>query len=52
MFRKFMDDETGLELAEYASAAALITLTIVGTFILLGEVIIGRIGALVGMIQV
>lgn len=50
MFRKFMDDETGLELVEYSSVAALITLTIAGTIILHGGAIIGRLSAQDGMI--
>ena len=37
MFRKFMQDETGLELSEYAVAAALVALAAVAAFQLLGE---------------
>ena len=40
MFRKFMNDETGLELSEYAVAAALVALACVAAFQLLG----GNIG--------
>jgi Flp pilus assembly pilin Flp len=36
MIRKFLSDETGLELSEYAVAAALIALATVGAFQLLG----------------
>ncbi len=37
MFRTFLKDETGLELSEYAVAAALITLTVLATFTTLGS---------------
>jgi Flp pilus assembly pilin Flp len=43
MIRKFLRDESGLELAEYAAAAALITLATVAAFQLLGTSIIGKI---------
>ena len=36
MFRKFLRDETGLELSEYAVAAALVALAAVTAFQLLG----------------
>ena len=36
MIRKFFSDETGLELSEYAVAAALIALATVAAFQLLG----------------
>jgi pilus assembly protein Flp/PilA len=36
MFRKFLKDETGLELSEYAVAAALVALAAVAAFQLLG----------------
>ena len=36
MFRKFFSDESGLELSEYAVAAALIALATVAAFQLLG----------------
>ena len=36
MLKKFLRDETGLELSEYAVAAALIALAVVGTFSALG----------------
>ncbi|HYY98660.1 MAG TPA: hypothetical protein VE642_08720 [Pyrinomonadaceae bacterium] len=40
MLKKFLRDDTGLELSEYAVAAALIALAVVSAFELLG----GRIG--------
>jgi pilus assembly protein Flp/PilA len=36
MIERFLKDETGLELSEYAVAAALITLAVVATFGTLG----------------
>ncbi len=36
MLKKFFRDETGLELSEYAVAAALIAVAAVGAFTLLG----------------
>jgi Flp pilus assembly pilin Flp len=36
---RFLTDETGLELTEYAVAAALVAVTVVATFMTLGEVI-------------
>jgi len=36
MFRKFLMDESGLELSEYAVAAALVALAAVAAFQLLG----------------
>ena len=43
MIRKFFSDETGLELSEYAVAAALIALATVAAFQLLGANITSRI---------
>ena len=37
MFRKFFSDETGLELSEYAVAAALVTLAVIASFTSLGS---------------
>jgi Flp pilus assembly pilin Flp len=37
MFKNFLQDETGLELSEYAVAAALIALAVVGVFTTLGN---------------
>jgi len=36
MIRRFLTDESGLELSEYAVAAALITLAVIATFGTLG----------------
>jgi Flp pilus assembly pilin Flp len=46
MSREFFKDETGLELSEYAIAAALIVITIVGTITTLGDNITNRIKTL------
>ena len=43
MIRKFLTDENGLELSEYAVAAALIALATVAAFQLLGTNITGKI---------
>ena len=43
MIRKFISDETGLELSEYAVAAALIALATVAAFTLLGDNITNKI---------
>jgi pilus assembly protein Flp/PilA len=51
MFKKFMTDETGLELSEYAVAAALVALACVAAFQLLGTNIGNRINTLAGYIQ-
>jgi pilus assembly protein Flp/PilA len=51
MFRKFMSDETGLELSEYAVAAALVALAAVAAFQLLGSNISIKINELAGKIQ-
>lgn len=37
MIKKFFRDETGLELSEYAVAAALVAIAVVGAFTALGE---------------
>ena len=37
MIKNFLRDETGLELSEYAVAAALIALAVVGVFSTLGD---------------
>ena len=36
MIRKFLTDESGLELSEYAVAAALVTLAVMGAFTAVG----------------
>ena len=46
MLKRFMRDETGLELSEYAVAAALIAIAVVGAFTALGGAISTRIGDL------
>jgi pilus assembly protein Flp/PilA len=46
MIKRFFRDETGLELSEYAVAAALIALATVGAFQLLGTTITGKINDL------
>ncbi|HZI47103.1 MAG TPA: hypothetical protein VFD75_04865 [Pyrinomonadaceae bacterium] len=51
MFKKFLSDETGLELSEYAVAAALVALACVAAFQLLGTNIAARITTLAGYIQ-
>jgi pilus assembly protein Flp/PilA len=51
MFRKFLKDETGLELSEYAVAAALVALAAVAAFQLLGTNIGSRINTLAGYIK-
>lgn len=51
MFKKFMQDETGLELSEYAVAAALIAIAVVTAFTQLGGAISARITELKGHID-
>jgi Flp pilus assembly pilin Flp len=51
MIRQFLSDESGLELSEYAVAAALIALATVGAFQLLGDGINSRITTLAGYIK-
>ena len=51
MFRKFLKDESGLELSEYAVAAALVALAAVVAFQTLGTQIAARINTLAGYIQ-
>jgi pilus assembly protein Flp/PilA len=46
MIKRFFRDETGLELSEYAVAAALIALATVAAFQLLGTTITGKINEL------
>jgi pilus assembly protein Flp/PilA len=43
MISKFFRDETGLELSEYAVAAALVAMAVVAAFSALGTAISGRI---------
>jgi pilus assembly protein Flp/PilA len=51
MFKKFLKDETGLELSEYAVAAALVALAAVVAFQTLGTQIGARINTLAGYIK-
>ena len=51
MFRKFLKDESGLELSEYEVTAALIALAAVAAFQLLGTNIGLKINELAGKIQ-
>ena len=51
MIRGFLHDETGLELSEYAVAAALITLAVIGAFTSLGSNIQTVINNLAGNIK-
>ncbi|HKQ73913.1 MAG TPA: Flp family type IVb pilin [Blastocatellia bacterium] len=45
--KNFFNDETGLELSEYAVGAALIAVAAAATFALLGDAIIAKISALI-----
>ena len=51
MIKKFFNDETGLELSEYAVAAALVALAAVVAFQTLGTNIGTKINELAGKIQ-
>ena len=51
MFSKFFRDETGLELSEYAVAAALVAVATVLAFQLLGSSIGTKIEALAGVVN-
>ena len=51
MFTKFLKDESGLELSEYAVAAALVALAAVLAFQTLGGNISSKINELAGTIQ-
>ena len=51
MIRKFLKDETGLELSEYAVAAALVAAAAVTAFTLLGGNIVTVINDLAGKIS-
>ena len=51
MFRKFLKDETGLELSEYAVAAALVAIAAVAAFQLLGTNIATKISNLAGYMK-
>ncbi len=43
MLKKFMQDETGLELSEYAVAAALVAVAVITAFTTLGHAIGNKI---------
>jgi len=45
--KNFFNDETGLELSEYAVGAALIAIAAAATYKLLGDAIIAKITALI-----
>jgi pilus assembly protein Flp/PilA len=51
MIKNFLRDETGLELSEYAVAAALVALAVVGVFTTLGDAITDRINFLSSKIK-
>ena len=51
MITEFLRDETGLELSEYAVAAALVTIATISAFELVGTAIATRITTLAGWIQ-
>ncbi len=46
MISKFLSDETGLELSEYAVAAALVAIAVAGAFTALGDAIGARLNEL------
>jgi Flp pilus assembly pilin Flp len=50
MMTKFILDENGLELSEYAVAAALVAIAAAGVFAALGNAIVGKINELSGHI--
>ncbi len=50
MLKIFLRDETGLELSEYAVAAALVAIAVVGVFTALGDAITTKISELSGHI--
>ena len=51
MIKNFLRDETGLELSEYAVAAALVAIAVVAAFTLLGTNIGTRINQLAATIN-
>jgi pilus assembly protein Flp/PilA len=51
MIKNFLRDETGLELSEYAVAAALVAIAVVAAFTLLGGAITSRITTLANTIS-
>jgi len=51
MIKKFLSDESGLELSEYAVAAALVSLAVMGAFAAIGVSIHGVIEKLASTIK-
>ena len=51
MSMRFLKDETGLELSEYAVAAALVAITVVVAFTYLGEALGSRLEELVTVVN-
>ena len=51
MIKKFLRDETGLELSEYAVAAALVALAVIGAFTTLGSNIGTKITGLANAVK-
>jgi len=51
MIRKFFRDETGLELSEYAVAAALVAIAVVAAFTALGTAISSKVNTLAATIN-
>ena len=51
MLKTFLLDETGLELSEYAVAAALIAIAVAGVFTALGDAITTKVNELSGHIS-
>jgi len=51
MLTRFLKDETGLELSEYAVAAALITIAIIGAIQTLGVNISAKISGLANTVK-
>jgi len=49
--KSFLLDDTGLELSEYAIAAALVTFSVVGVFTSLGDAILTRLNELIGRVN-
>ena len=49
--KKFLKDETGLELSEYAVAGALIVIALVAAFTGLATAIAAKIGEMAGVIN-
>ena len=45
--RKFMQDEEGLTVVEYAVAGALITVAVAGTFTTLGQAVVTQMGLVI-----